>query len=293
MHVVHGSAPPIHLLERLTRALTYRELLLNLVRKELRVRYKDSVLGFTWSMLNPILYLAVFYVVFNVFLTGGIPYFPVFMLSGLLPWTLFATSLSTGAGSVVANGPLLKKVSFPREVLPLASVGGGLFHFFLQMLVLFAFLLVFRYPFVSEFLVLVPVAIFVEILLVAAFAILLSALTVYLRDIQHFIELALLAWFWMTPIIYPVALVADKLNPRGWFGFYLINPITPIIMSFQRAFYNRISPRNESGVTRVLLDLPMSWYLQRLAYVAVFALVLLVVAQLVFARLEGNFAEEL
>lgn len=290
---VHGNAERLDLAMRLAIPFTFRELLLNLVRKELRVRYKDSFLGFLWSMLNPVMYLAVFYVVFNILLTGGIPYFPVFMLSGLLPWTLFSSSLSGGAGSLLANSSLLKKVSFPREVLPMASVGAAIFHFCLQLIVLLGFLIVFRYPFVSPYLLLVPLAVAVLVILVTGFSILLSCLTVYLRDIQHFIELALLAWFWMTPIIYPVQLVFDKLQPKGLFQFYVWNPVTPIVLAMQRAFYNRVAPLRDGQPVQVLLDQPMSWYLSHLAYSAVFALALLLIAQVVFARLEGNIAEEL
>ncbi|HVE75760.1 MAG TPA: ABC transporter permease [Actinomycetota bacterium] len=285
---------PFNLFERLSRPFRYRELLLNLVRKELKVRYKDSVLGFMWSMLNPVLYLVVFYVVFDLFLGQAVPEFHFFLLSGLLPWTLFATSVQSGAGSVVANGALLKKVYFPREVLPMSAVGGALFHFGLQMMVLMAFLLIFRHDFISEYLVLVPAALAVELLLVAGIALLLSGLTVYLRDIQHFLELALLAWIWMTPIIYPVADVFTKLNPRGMFGLYLLNPMTPIVLSFQRAFYNQVAPIDKTGNARqVLLDEPVWWYLEKLGYVALLGIAFLVVGQIVFAKAEGNFAEEL
>lgn len=286
------GAPP-GILARARRLIAYRDLLKNLIRRDLRVRYQESALGFAWSMLNPILYLVVFYVVFNVFLPGGIPYFPVFLLSGLLPWTLFASSLSGATVSVVGGGALIKKVYFPREVLPLASIGSALVHFALQTLVFVAFLLLFRYPFAGEFLLLVPLALLVEVVLLYGFGLLLASLNVYLRDVQHFLELALLAWFWMTPIVYPVALVADKLAPRGLFGLYLLNPVAPIVLSFQRAFYNRVTPLQDGSAVPVLLDQPLSWYLQHLALVAVFALVLAVIGQIVFARGEGSFAEEL
>jgi len=291
--VIRSASSPLDLAGRFKRLLSYRQLLRSLVRRELRSRYKDSALGFGWSMLNPILYLVVFYLVFNIFLPGGIPFFPVFLLSGLLPWTLFSSALSSGASSVVANGPLLKKVYFPREVLPLASLGASMFHFFLQLAVLIGFLVIFRYPFLSENLLLVPIALMTEILLLVGLGLLLSAITVYLRDVQHFLELALLAWFWMTPIVYPVALVAGKLVPKGLFGFYLANPMTPVVLSFQRAFYNRVTPTLRGEPVSILLDQPMSWYLQRLSVVASVAVVLIVVGQIVFARLEGNFAAEL
>ena len=121
--------------------MRYHELLVALVRKELKVRYKGSTLGFLWSLLNPLLYLAVFYYVFEVVLEAGIPNFAIFLLSGLLAWNLFSSSLLTGTGAIVDNGALVKKVYFPREILPLANVGASLVHFFLQLIVM-AFALV-------------------------------------------------------------------------------------------------------------------------------------------------------
>lgn len=280
-------------LDRFRELMNYRELLRNLIKKDLKVRYQDSVLGFAWSMLNPILYLVVFYLVFNLFLPGGIPYFPVFLLSGLLPWTMFSTALAGGTGSVVGGGPLLKKVYFPRQVLPLASIGAAMFHLALQMIVLLAFLVIFRYPFVSEFLLLVPYAILVELLVLIGFTLLLSAANVYLRDIQHFLDLTLLAWFWMTPIVYQVALVRDRLAPRGLFSYYLVNPMTPIVLSFQRAFYNRVSGSVRGERVQVLLDQPLGWYFEKLTYVGAFGLLLIAIGSWAFGRLEGNFAEAL
>lgn len=292
--LTYGSEPSSRLRGRIRKLFEYRELLLNLVRKEIRTRYKESVLGFLWSMLNPILYLVVFWIVFNVFLPTAIPAFPVFLLAGLLPWTLFASSLGAGTNSIVGNGALLKKVYFPREVLPLASIGAGLFHFFLQMLVLMGFLVVFRYPFGSEYLALVVPALLTEILLLVGLVILLSAWTVYLRDISHFLELALLAWFWLTPIVYPVVLVFDKLEARGLFELYrFLNPMIPIVLSFQRAFYNQVTPELDGVPTPVLLDKPMSWYFGGLGVIAVSATVLIIIGFYVFSRLEGRFAEEL
>ena len=140
--VAKPSAPALG--DRIRRLWVYRALLLNLIRRDLRIRYKESVLGFLWSMLNPAMYLAIFYVVFVIILPAAIPHFPVFILAGLLPWTLFQNSMMTATTSVVGGAPLLKRVSFPREVLPLASVGANIFHFFLQMLVLLGFMLLLR-----------------------------------------------------------------------------------------------------------------------------------------------------
>ncbi|HEV7865110.1 MAG TPA: ABC transporter permease, partial [Acidimicrobiia bacterium] len=124
----------------------HRELLLNLVRLELKAKYKASALGFAWSLLNPAMYLVVFYIAFDVILGGGIPRFPIYLLSALLVWNFFTAALNTGTGSVVAGSGLVKKVWFPREVLPLASVGAALVHFFLQLGVLVAALVLLRHP---------------------------------------------------------------------------------------------------------------------------------------------------
>src|SRR6478609_495138 len=131
--------------ERLVRIFKYHELLVGMVRKELKIKYKNSILGFAWSLLNPLLYLVVFYIAFEKILGSGIPSFPIYLLSGLLVWNLFSTGLGSACGSVVGNAGLVKKVDFPREILPLAAVGSTLIQFFLQSIVLFAVVGVIRW----------------------------------------------------------------------------------------------------------------------------------------------------
>ena len=282
----------ISLPRRVARLVRHRELLTNLVRKELRGRYKDSVLGFVWSLLNPVFYVLIFWLVFTVIMPAGIPSFPAFVLAGLLPWTFFAAGLTGGTNSVVGNGPLLKKVAFPREVLPMASVGAAFFHFCLQMLVLLGYLMIIGAPWISQNLVLVPIAIVVEIILLLGLTLLLSAVNVYLRDVQHFLELAVLGWFWLTPVVYQVVAVQDRVGSA--FRLYMLNPMAPVVLAFQRAFYNQTTPVNGSGqAVRVLLGYGEGWYLKHLAYTGVVGLVLVLVGLMVFARAEGNFAEEL
>jgi ABC-2 type transport system permease protein len=264
----------------------YRELLGNLVRMELRAKYKSSALGFVWSLLNPAMYLVVFYVAFNIILRAGIPRYPIYLLSGLLVWNFFTTALSAGTGSIVSNAGLVKKVWFPREVLALSAIGAALVHFFLQSLVLVGSLVVFRHPVDFGFVLLLPLALLALLLLVSGLALLLSAVNVYLRDIQHFLELALLAWFWMTPIIYLYSQITGSLEGRSWLA--LLNPVTPIVLTFQRALYG-----GYGGNDVVPLNLGVAWHLRNLAVVAAAASVLLVVALQVFRRLEGNLAEEL
>src|SRR5712691_5748580 len=230
--VLVGRAESPAPLERIGRLWTYRGLLLNLIKRDLRIRYKESALGFLWSMLNPATYLAIFYVVFVILLPAGIPNFPVFILSGLLPWTLFQNSMMAARTSVVGGAPLLKRVAFPREVLPLAAVGANIFHFFLQMIVLLGFMLIFRYNFASKYLVLVIPALVVEVLILAGFSLILSSITVYMRDMAHFIELATLFWFWMTPIVYAPAQVYVKLVRHHIpYALTLLNPMSAIVLS--------------------------------------------------------------
>jgi ABC-2 type transport system permease protein len=280
---------------RLTRIIRYHELLVGMVRKELKIKYKNSVLGFAWSLLNPLLYLVVFYIAFVKVLGSAIPAFPIYLLSGLLVWNLFSTGLGGATGSVVANAGLVKKVSFPREILPLASVGSMLVHFFLQTLVLFAVIALVQWSVAWAYLPMLPVALVALLLVTGALGILLSAINVYLRDTQHFLELALLAWFWFTPIVYPYSLVADKKNQGGWMGVFahiwLLNPVTPIVVLFQRAIY---TPHNNKATGAPLLPhWPYSTYVAYLGLSFLLGFIFLALAVWVFGRSEQNFAEEL
>ena len=273
-----------------------RALLALLVRTELKVKYKNSVLGFAWSMLNPALYLVVFYIVFQIILGSGIPNFPIFLLSGLLVWNLFGAALGGGTAAVTGAAAIVKKVSFPRSVLPLSSVGAGLVHFFLQAVVLVAALVMFQYPVGWRYLWLLPLALGVLLILASAFAVFLAAINVSLRDTAHFVELALLAWFWMTPIVYPFRLVADRASP--FVKVYFLNPVVWIVISFQRAIYNRAVAVNVANgqrtVTKILpVDVTGWWYAWHLLIVGAVSIVLFLVALAYFGRREGDFSEEL
>lgn len=297
-----SSEPPILVIaparsvpDRLRAVWRYRELLGGLIRKELKVKYKDSSLGFLWSMLNPAMYLVVFYVVFQIILGSGIPFFAIYLLSGLLAWNLFNGSVLAATGSVVNNGALVNKVYFPREILPLATVGANVVHFLLQALVLLGALMLFQYGVALEYLPLVIPALLVLLVLTSALGILLAALNVYVRDLQHLMELAMLAWFWMTPIVYPWQLTADQLSDHGLpTSLTLLNPVTPVVITLQRAIYGTDSFVDGAGHTVHLLpDEGVLWYLRNLGIVGIVASALFVFAVHVFGRLESNFAETL
>ena len=178
------------------------ELLVNLVRKDLKVKYKSSALGFLWTLANPLLYLVVFSLVFTKFLPAGIPDFWVYFMSGLLVWNFFNQSTLAATGSVVGSANLVKKVPFPRLVLPLSSVGFAGVHFALQLAVFTAFLAALhREAFGAQLLLAVP-ALLVVVVLSVAVSLLVSSLNVSYRDVQHLYEVALIAGFWLSPIVY-------------------------------------------------------------------------------------------
>ena len=297
---VRTSEPPrLQPLSRLREIAGDREILANLVRKEVKVKYKSSVLGAAWSMLNPILYLAVFSLVFTVVLANATPHFPVYLLSGLLAWNLFATALALGSRSVVDNSNLVTKVYFPREILPLASVGAAGVDFVLQGLVLVLFMAAFRYGFLGLNALLLPLSMVALVAFTSALTLWVAGLNVRYRDTQHLLNLALLAWFWLTPVVYPSALAYRALGHHSsYFKYlYLANPMTDIVMGFQRALYRTVSPVHLVGgrpvPVPVLAPVSVGWLALLLGAVTAGSVGLLVLAWRTFFRLSGDFAEEL
>src|SRR6266508_1535705 len=272
------------------------ELLAELVRKDLKVKYKNSALGFIWSLANPLLYLAVFTLVFNVFLRGGVDNFAVLFMAGFLVWNFVNLSTLTATGAVVGNANLVRKVRFPRIVLPLSSVGFAGVHFLLQLAVLFAVLpLLYRDAFGLQLVLLLP-ALAVAVIFTAALSLLASALNVRFRDVEHLLEIALLAWFWLTPIVYPVTVVRDLLAEKGLlplFRFYMANPMTAVVVAMQRAIFNHPVGVAQGKPKQILPAGGYGFYLQWLGVAAVVSVVLLGVGLWTFQRLQADFAEEL
>jgi len=266
------------------------ELLTELVRKDLKVKYKNSALGFIWSLANPLLYLAVFTLVFDKLLKNGIEAFPVLFMSGFLVWNFFNLATLSGTGSVVGNANLVRKVRFPRVVLPLSSVGFAGVHFVLQLGVLLVVLALFyRDAFGPQLVLLVP-ALAVVLVFATAMALLASALNVRYRDVEHLLEVILLAWFWLTPIVYPVTYVRDELAGSPWlFRLYMANPMTGVVTAMQRAIY--VHP--VTGGRQILPAGGYGFYLTWLGVGGAIALALLAAGLWTFRRLQADFAEEL
>ena len=219
--------------------------------------------------MNPLLQLVVFWILFGVVLrtrpitaTGEQPY-AIFLFVGLLPWTFFATSLQSGASAVLANAPLVKKVRMPLQILPAASVLSALANFLLSFLVLLAILALFgpRHP---EGLLWIPLLVALQIVMNLGFAYLLSALAVFYRDVQHILGILLLAWYFLTPVLFPVAVLNDR--PDELRLLYL-NPMTAIVVAYQRALLDGLAPQWDAlaysaGVAIVLFAVGF-WYFDR------------------------------
>jgi ABC-2 type transport system permease protein len=268
------------------------ELLSGLVRKDLKVKYQGSVLGFLWSLANPLLVLVVYTFVFQVVLKSGIPQFGFFLLSGLLVWNAFAGAVGTSSGSVVGNAGLVKKVRFPLSVLPLSAVGFALVHFVLQLVVLLVAMTVSGYTdFAGPHLLLAIPAIGVALLFMVALSFLVAGLNVRYRDTQHVVEVVLLAGFWINPIVYSVSLVRSALEPHGLFWAYFLNPMAGVVTAMQRALYAQNPPLPGGGT--VLADSGYAFYLEKLALGGLVSAVLLVLGIWVYRRLSADFAEEL
>lgn len=269
------------------------ELLVNLVRKDLKVKYQSSALGFVWSLATPMLLLGVYYLVFGFILRNGVPNFAVYLMAGLLPWNAFATSAVFGCGSVVGNGNLVKKVRFPTSVLPLAAVGYAAVHFVLQMGVFLVFLLFFHREAFGPQLVLIVPATAVLVVFASGIAMLVAALTVRYRDVQHLLEVTLLAWFWLNPVIYGMQLVRAQLVPRGIYWMYFLNPMAGVVTAYQRAIYATPDVRVGGASTQLLAYRGYGGYFLQLGVGMAVALVTFAIGVTVFRRMRGDFAEEL
>lgn len=266
-----------------------RELLGLLTRREIKAKYKDSVLGFFWSLAKPLAMLVVYYVAIGKFLgaeqapgrPNGIPSFAVFIFTGLTAWQLFSDAVMMGSGSIVANSALIKKVYVPREVFPLSSVGAAFFNFVLQLIILVgATAVIGLFPTGARWWYFL-LSLAVLVVFSTALAMLLAAINVFLRDVQYLVEIMIMILFWASPIVYSWGLVADKLS--GILGtLYLANPMTQVVIGFQRAFWvgGDGQPFPENLVRDLFITLGVS-------------IVLLWVCQRVFARLQANFAQEL
>jgi ABC-type polysaccharide/polyol phosphate export permease len=261
----------------LSESFRYRGLLANLLARDLSVRYRNSVLGFLWTLLNPLLLMLVFTIVFQVLLPTSIPHFALFILIGILAWNFCVGGVMASTHSITGNGDLVRKVYFPREVLPLSAVLAALVHFCLALSLVFVLLPFSGLP-LTPLVLWLPVTMLFQTAFVAGLGLILASINVFFRDTQAVMEVAILAWFFLTPVFYPLDVLYDKeiatIN-LGWL-MHVLNPMASFISTYRL----------------VLIDLapPDPQFLARTFSASVFVLVL---GYAVFKRLEPRFGEEL
>ena len=260
-----------------------RELLNLLVRREIRAKYKDSVLGLVWSLIRPLVQLAVYYFIIGKVLgvARGTDNYAIYIYSGLAIWSLFQESVSSGTGSILANGGIVKKTSLPREIFPLTSLGASLFNFLIQLVILIVAVLIISGFNLSINFMHFPLAVLVVLVWATAFAFFLSAVNVYLRDVQYLVEVVFMIGFYVSPIIYTWAYVQPHLH-GVMEQIYLANPVTLAIMGTQRVLW----------VTHQPYDWP-SYLAYRLLIALAVGLVAVFLAQRFFNRMQRNFAQEI
>jgi lipopolysaccharide transport system permease protein len=263
------------MLHNLARLPRYRALIQSLVARDLKARYRGSVLGFFWSFINPLLLLLIYSIVFEYFMPArfeGIEPYELFMFCGILPWTWFSSSLLESSGVLISGGNLIKKVLFPAEILPIVTVLANMVHFFLGLPILGAFLIYYQRPLNLSELAWFPAVVAVQLVLTLGFALMLSALTVHFRDLRDILSNLITFWFFCTPIIYPYLIIKE-----GWQQRLLqLNPFTHLVISYQEILF---------------FPGPFGhWYW--LVVLGVLSVVFFLLGYFVFDRLRDTFAEE-
>jgi ABC-2 type transport system permease protein len=274
-----------------------RELQGILVRREMKNRYKDSTLGFFWTLIKPLTMLAIYYFAIGTFLGAakGIPNFAIFVFAGLTLWGLYSDILVSSTMSILQNAALIKKVFLPREVFPLASVGSAVLNFGVQLGVLVLAMVAFlQFPLTSDLLYAIP-AVLLVLIYGTALALLLSALNVYLRDVQYLVDVLVVMLFWASPIVYSFGNVHQAIGGSVLEQLYLANPITLAVIAFQRATWlggpavqQSLADRGLDSTWAYPVDLDL-----RMLIAGLVGLVVLWLAHRLFARLQGNFAQEI
>ncbi len=260
------------MIKDIIRIYEYREMLKTSVRKELRSRYKGSVLGFFWTFLNPLLTLVIFSILFSTVMRVTIPNYSyaLFLFVGLVPWTFIASGIQQSTTTIVGNGNLIKKIYFPRVILPLSVTITNLVNMLLTFIIVFIALWFSKVP-ATVLYVYFPLIILIQTVLVLALAIVLSSVTVYFRDLEHIISILTMAWFYLTPVIYPMDYI-----PKEYLGIFSLNPMMPIINAYRDVLmFNRLPDFTS------------------LSYVLLFSTALLIVGYYTFNALQKRFAEEI
>ncbi len=263
------------MISKIREIYRFRELLLVFTKKELKVKYKNSALGFLWSFINPLILAVVYTFVFSVVFPTTIKDhpFPLYLIIGLLPWNFFTIAIAMCTGSIIGNANLIKKVAFPKELIPLSIVLSNLVNFLLEMVVILIILVFLGYNFLPYIPIFI-LTIFLQVIAITGFGFIFAALTVYFRDMEQLITLILLVWFFATPVVYQLGDIASKSNAAATF-LKIANPMTSIMLLYRESL------------------LYLTWpSLNLLAYAIGGSFTFLFIGHRIFQKLSPSFAKE-
>lgn len=260
------------MLEKITKRLKElycsRELFMSLVGRDIRARYKGSMLGFLWTLLNPLLMMLIYTVVFSFFMRLNIHNYSLYLFVGLLPWTWFNTSAYNTAACIISNAGLIRKVYFPTEILPAVHVTSNLINYLLSLPIVFAFMLYFKVPF-SWALLELPLLLLIQFVFTLGFGFLMATTNVFYRDVEQLLGSLVLVWFYLTPVFY-----SETMVPAKYQWLFNLNPMTPLMVGYHHIF------------------LQGQWFpLRALWWPVVSGIVILIVGYWIFQRQRYTFAE--
>lgn len=255
---------------QLREVFTYKEMLISTVKKDLRSRYRGSFLGFLWTFINPLMQLVIYSIVFPFLLKMQEPNYPMFVFVGLLPWIYFTSSLQIATTSVVSNGNLVKKIYFPRLILPISVSTTGLMNYVFGLIIVIPALLITGIK-LTPFALFLPVVMLVNYIFTTGFCMILSALYVYFRDLEHIVSIITMAWFYLTPIVFNL-----KIFPEYAQKILQFNPMTQFVTAYRNVLmYGKLPDAVGFGL------------------VTIFSVGIFLLGLKIFSKLQKNFAEEL
>ena len=248
----------------------YRELLKTSIKKDVGGKYKNSFLGVIWSFINPLLQICVYAIVFPLIMRNNIENYTVFMVCGLIPWTYFASVINRASFVIVENGNIIKKVYFPREILPISLVTSETITFLISTIIIIGFVL-FSGVGISYLIIFYPILLLTQYILLIGISLIVSSVTVYFRDLQHFIGVFLQLLFYATPIVYSLDIIPERFR---W--ILKLNPMTYIIEGYRDIFYYKQMP----AIKEILIVLAVG-------------VIVAIIGYNIFNKLQKKFAEEL
>lgn len=256
---------------RIREVFQYNDMIRSLVLRELRGKYKGSILGFLWTFINPLCQIVVYIMVFSHIFRSGIEQYPVYLITGMFPWIFFSGAIQQSTYCIRSQSEMVKKIYFPREVLPIVCVTFNFINMLFCFVIVFLTIGGFRWGINWRALLFLPLVMLIEYVFTLGVSLILSAITVYFRDVEHIVSVILMALIYLTPVMYRTDMLSGKLKV-----LFMCNPLTPLIENYHNILYDKIYPSCSNLIISGTL-----------------AIALLIVGELIFIKLEANFAEEM